>query len=409
MRLWLPLLTAALSACSVQSPPISAALNGPRTLSAQAQASQEIIVGLKPNATPQALLQRAGVKARSRIAALNALVLTSPNRDATLAALKKDPAVLWAEPNGVVKLVRPAGEAPRLPLGPRAGGDPMLDQQWGMAKIEAPAVWSTNPGTPKVRVAVVDTGIYYRHAEFGDRVDPGFDFINRDYDARDDMMHGTHCAGIIGAGFNDGHGIVGVAPGVSLLAVKVMDQEGLGTFANIADGIIYAVQNRAQIINLSLGAQNTSYVMRQAIEYAVKAGVLVVAAMGNENTDAPSYPAAYPGVLAVGATKADDTRAGFSNVGSHISVSAPGHRILSTVLYGKYEAVSGTSMAAPHVAGLAALIKGAQPEWTAAQIKTHIEKTADDLGAPGFDPEFGHGRINVRRALSEAAGTQRRR
>lgn len=400
MRLYLPLFALAVSACS--TPPLAsmAPWREPRSLSAEARASQEIIVGLKPNATPQALLQRPGLKARARIPALNALIVTAPDREAALAALKKDPAVSWAEPNGVVKCVRPVGESPRFPLGPRAGGDPLLDQQWGMAKIEAPTAWSSHPGSPKIRVAVVDTGIYYKHPEFGDRVDPGFDFINRDYDARDDMMHGTHCAGIIGAGFNDGHGIVGVAPGVSLLAVKVMDQEGLGTFANIADGIVYAVQNRAQIINLSLGAQNTAYVMRQAIDYAVKAGVLVVAAMGNENTDSPSYPAAYPGVLAVGATKADDTRARFSNQGSHISVSAPGHRVLSTVLYGKYETISGTSMAAPHVAGLAALIKSAKPDWTAAQIKTHIEQTADDLGSPGFDPEFGHGRINVRRALA---------
>ncbi|MEB3329343.1 MAG: S8 family peptidase [Candidatus Sericytochromatia bacterium] len=357
-------------------------------------------MGFKAGRQPQALLQRLGTRAVRRLEALEAVVFTAPDRDAAVAALRRDPAVRWAEPNGVVKLPPLTREAPRLPLGVATGGDPLLAQQWALQRLEAPAAWAVTKGSPAVTVAVVDTGIYYKHPEFADRVAPGFDFINRDYDARDDMMHGTHCAGIIGAGLDDGHGVAGVAPAVHLLAVKVMDQVGEGTWANIADGIVYATQAGAPIMNLSLGAPNASYTLKQAVAYAVKAGVLVVAAMGNENTDTPSYPAAYPGVLAVGATKADDTKAGFSNEGAHLSVVAPGHRILSTVLYGKYEAVSGTSMAAPHVAGLAALVKAQHPDWTAARIKAHLEATADDLGEPGFDPRFGHGRINARRALT---------
>lgn len=385
-----------LAACAHAQP--IAAPRATAGFSAQARAAEELIVAMKPGRAPQALLQKLGAKTRGRIPALDALVIAAPDRAAALAAFKADPAVRWAEPNGVVRLQPPAGEAPGIRLG--AGDDPMLKDQWGLAKIEAPAVWPTQAGSAKVTVAIVDTGIYYKHPEFGDRVDPGYDVINNDYDARDDMMHGTHCAGIVAAGLADGHGVVGVAPNVSLLAVKVMDEEGMGTFADIAKGIVYATQRNADVMNLSLGAPNQSYTLKEAVAYAVKNGVLVVAAMGNEASDEPAFPAAYPGVMAVGATRADDEKAGFSNTGAHISVAAPGHRILSTVLYGKYEAVSGTSMASPHVAGLAALVKSAHPDWTAAQIRARIEATADDHGAPGFDPAFGHGRINARRALA---------
>jgi thermitase len=396
----MPVLALLLSACAAQPPGVTAASRSGGLSRAAAAASQELIVGFRPGRQPQALLQRLGTRAVRRLEALDAVVLSAPDRDAAVAALRQDPAVRWAEPNGVVRLPALVREAPRLPLGVAGGGDPLLAQQWALPRIEAPAAWAVTTGKPEVTVAVVDTGIYYKHPEFADRVAPGFDFINRDYDARDDMMHGTHCAGIIAAGLDDGHGVAGVAPNVRLLAVKVMDQVGEGTWANIADGIVYATQSGAPIMNLSLGAPNASYTLKQAVDYAVKSGVLVVAAMGNESTDTPSYPAAYPGVLAVGATKADDTKAGFSNEGPHISVVAPGHRILSTVLYGKYEAVSGTSMAAPHVAGLAALVKSQHPDWTAAHIKAHLEATADDLGEPGFDGRFGHGRINARRALA---------
>ncbi|MEB3196630.1 MAG: S8 family peptidase [Candidatus Sericytochromatia bacterium] len=403
MQPCLSLVALVLTACGNLPPAVpTPAVREGGVRAAGVRAAEEILVSFKPGVQAQPLLQRLGIKARARLAALNVLVVAAPDRAGALQALRRDPAVAWAEPNGVVRLPRPTGEAPALAFRVAQGGDPLIDQQWGLAKLEASAAWGVTPGRREVKVGVVDTGIYYKHPEFGDRVDPGFDFINRDDDARDDMMHGTHCAGIVAAGFDDGHGIAGVAPGVRLLAVKVMDQVGEGTWANIADGIVYATQRRCDIINLSLGASNSSYTLKQAVAYAVEAGVLVVAAMGNENTDTPSFPAAYPGVMAVGATKADDSRAGFSNVGAHISVAAPGHRILSTVLYGKYEAVSGTSMAAPHVAGLAALLKSAHPDWTAAQLRARIEATADDLGAPGQDPVFGHGRINARRALTEA-------
>lgn len=393
LALALPVL---LTACAHAQP--TAAPRAAGAMSAQARAAEEIIVAVKPGRAPQALLQKLGAKTRDRIPGLDALVVATKDRAAALAALEADPNVRWAEPNGVVRLAPVTREVPVPRL--TAGDDPMLKDQWGMAKIEAPAVWPTQAGARKVVVAIVDTGIYYKHPEFGDRVDPGFDVIHNDFDARDDMMHGTHCAGIVAAGLGDGQGVVGVAPNVSLLAVKVMDEEGMGTFADIAKGIVYAVQRGADVMNLSLGAQNTTYTLKEAITYATKSKTLVVAAMGNEATDSPAYPAAYPGVMAVGATRADDEKAGFSNTGGHISVAAPGHKILSTVLYGKYEAVSGTSMASPHVAGLAALLKSAHPDWTAAQIRARIEATADDLGAPGFDPAYGHGRLNARRALA---------
>jgi subtilisin family serine protease len=215
----------------------------------------------------------------------------------------------------------------------------------------------------------------------------------------DDQGHGTHVAGTIGAGRGNG-GVVGVAPGVSLLAVKVLGGDGSGTNESVANGIVYAADQKVDVISMSLGGPGKSRVIEDAVKYAIGKGVLVVAAMGNENTESPSYPAAIPGVMAIGATTNRDIRSPFSNYGKHISVSAPGSDILSTMPGGRYEALSGTSMATPHVSGLAALVKSAFPDLSAAELRTRIERSADDLGDRGFDKYFGIGRINARRAVS---------
>jgi thermitase len=185
-----------------------------------------------------------------------------------------------------------------------------------------------------------------------------------------------------------------------LLAVKVLSNEGSGSYDGVANGIIFAADQGAHVISMSLGGPAGSKVIEEAVQYAQGKGSLVVAAMGNENTESPSYPASAPGVMAVGATTKADQRSSFSNFGKHISVSAPGSDILSTVPGGKLDTFSGTSMATPHVAGLAALVKSKFPQANAAEIRSRIEKSADDLGDAGFDKRFGHGRINARKAIA---------
>jgi hypothetical protein len=203
-----------------------------------------------------------------------------------------------------------------------------------------------------------------------------------------------HCAGIVGAATGSGVGVAGGAPDTPVLIVKSLDWEGMGTYDQIAQGIVFAVEHGAKVVSLSLGAPQKNYTLSQAVAWAVGQGVLVVAAMGNESSDNSSYPAAYPGVLAVGPTRVDDTRSGFSNRGNHISVSAPGSRILSTDRYDKYQVLSGTSMAA-----LASIVWSMRPEWTASQVNDHLRKTAVDLGEPGFDTSFGAGRIDALAAV----------
>jgi subtilisin family serine protease len=227
----------------------------------------------------------------------------------------------------------------------------------------------------------------------------------------DDHGHGTHVAGIIAAVGHNNMGIAGVAPHCKIMPVKVLNHEGKGDTGDIVAGLLWAVNNGAKIVNMSLGGTGGSRALMDAIAYAQSKDVVVVAAMGNDGANAQEYPAGYPGVIAVGATDSSDEAASFSNFGSWISVAAPGEDILSTLpthsVYvteteGKetsYDSMDGTSMASPFVAGLAALIRSQYPTMSAPLVKSRIEKSADDLGDPGFDDHFGHGRINAARAI----------
>jgi len=325
------------------------------------------------------------------------LVAVKGNVQSTVASLQKSGLVEYAEPNYVMR-------ATALRLEPN---DPMIKEQYAVDKLQLREAWDINQGSEKTLLAIVDTGIDYNHPEFAGRVINGKDFANNDNDSMDDQGHGTHCAGIAAASANNGVGIAGVAPGVKLLGVKVLAANGSGSYEGVANGIIYAADQGAKVISMSLGGRASSKAVEDACKYAIDKGALVVAAMGNDGREVKSYPAAIPGVLAVGSTDSADARSSFSNMGAHISVSAPGSRILSTLpmksnSLGKteYGVLSGTSMACPAVSGLASLLRDQAPEQNADQIRTRIEKSSDDLGAQGFDKQFGFGRINALKALS---------
>ena len=354
----------------------------------------QLVVKLRPQVADTGWLAAQGLRAVRTVHGLGAIVVTAADTTAALARLNRDNSVLYAEPNYVVRAIMPAKRRPVASL----GGDDLLGSLWGMEKTGATKVWAKVPGDRKVTVAVVDTGIDHTHPDFSGRVNKGRDVVNNDDDAMDDQGHGTHCAGTIAAGLGNG-GVVGVAPGVSLLAVKVLDANGSGSYAGVAEGIVYAADQGAPVISMSLGGSRTSKVLEDAVAHAIRKGSLIVAAAGNDGSDDPSYPAALPGVMAVSATQRDDRLAYFSNTGKHVSVAAPGVDILSTVPDGKYESLDGTSMSCPHVSGLAALVKSRFPAYNARQLRERIEKSADDLGSRGFDPSFGHGRINVARTI----------
>ncbi|MEB3195835.1 MAG: S8 family peptidase [Candidatus Sericytochromatia bacterium] len=390
--------TLALVGCGVSPNGLNLANTRSGDMMAQAVPG-EVVVKFRDARGRQSVLQKMGLKAVSKVERIEAVVVKTANAAQTISALKADPNVAYAEPNYIARIIDNGNLAPRMGFGVKAD-DELLGKLWGMEKIAAAKAWAVTTGSPEVKVGVVDTGIDHKHVDFGGRVAKGKDFVNNDDDAFDDHYHGTHCAGSVGAGLGNG-GVVGVAPAVSMVAVKVLSKSGSGSYAGVANGIIYAADQGCQVISMSLGGPQSSAVIDEAVKHAINKGSLVVAAMGNNNSERPSYPAAAPGVMAVGATTSGDVRSSFSNFGKHISVGAPGSDILSTVPGGGYRTLSGTSMACPHTAGLAALVKSANPSFTAAQIRERIEKTADDLGDKGFDKYFGHGRINVGRAITQ--------
>lgn len=307
---------------------------------------------------------------------------------ALITRLRADPDVEFAEP-----------DYPMMAL--MTANDPLAKAQWAVAKIQLPAAWDLTGGSPGIKVAIVDTGIDSRHPDLTGQVVGGFDFFNRDADAADDMGHGTHVAGTVAALTNNGVGVAGVAWSSRLLAVKVLGANGSGYTSSIAEGISYAVRQGAKVINLSLGSPQNSSLLDSAVKQALAAGVTVVAAAGNDGVSTRMYPAAIPGVLAVGSSDSTDGRSSFSNHGTWVTVAAPGSSILSTYPGGRFQTMSGTSMAAPHVAGVAALVLAQHPDWSADQVKTAIATSGDPVR--GFESNPAIRRVNAYRALSGIA------
>jgi hypothetical protein len=277
--------------------------------------------------------------------------------------------------------------------------------QWNLPLIKADKAWQMTTGDPGVVIAVVDTGVDLNHPDLKGKLVAGRNIIAGDDNPQDDNGHGTHCAGIIAARTNNLEGIAGVDWNSKIMPVKAMAADGTGSVADIADGVVWAADHGANVINLSLGDYSDSEYLHEAIKYAYDKGVVVTAAMGNDGSGEASYPAAYPEVIGVSANDENNETATFSNFGAHCSVSAPGVAIPSTYPNSRYVALSGTSMASPHVAGVAGLIKSINKGLKPDDIRKILEKTADDLGPEGKDEYFGSGEINVSKAVQEAKAT----
>lgn len=287
--------------------------------------------------------------------------------------------------------------------------------QWGPQIIEADLAWNTTIGDSSILVAVIDTGIDYNHPDLHDNYVPlGYNWVNDTSDPRDDNGHGTHCAGIIAAVLNNALGIAGLAQ-VKIMAEKALDAQGSGYEDDLANAIFDAVDQGAKILSNSWGGSIDSLLIHEAVQYAYNYGVLVIAAAGNNGNDVKFYPAAYDEVVAVTATDRYDASAVFTSFGDWVEVAAPGVDIYSTLPtyhvtlndppYSRnlnYDYLSGTSMACPHIAGVAALIWSQFPNATRDWVRAQLRYTGDDLGDPGFDEYYGYGRINAKNAVEQA-------
>jgi len=285
-----------------------------------------------------------------------------------------------------------------------------LPYQWDKWVMYGDQAWDIVGGTMDVRVAVVDNGTDWQHPDLAASFktgELGFDFIGNDNDPRPDNInvpqsfHGTHVAGIIAATRNNNEGIAGWSL-VQLLAVRVLNDSGSGTTDVVASGIRWAADHGARIINMSLTSSASSQVLVEACQYAAQAGVLLVAASGNEGQQAIGYPAALSQCIAVGASSTDSRLAYFSNYGPEQELAAPGVSILSTVPGARYDSADGTSMAAPQVSGVAALVLAKDYGLSASEVRAILDASAIDMGVAGRDVQYGYGLVNAKRAVDLA-------
>jgi serine protease len=344
---------------------------------------------------------RTSVAHMKSVARLISVVTARPGQSGDVAAtLRADPGVASVVPDALVS----------VDAWPADGGQPSdpyyATYQADLARIGMPQAWTLTTGTRSTVVAVLDTGLH-AHVDFdASAIVSPKNMITGTNDVTDRQGHGTHVTGTIAAAADNGAGVAGIAPGVSVMPVKVLGDDGSGFFSDMVAGVDWARLHGASVINLSLGGylspeQAAAY--RPAFDAAIASGVVIVAAAGNDGADNVSsfYPAAFPGVIAVGSTQNDDSRASYSNAGPHNSISAPGSSIVSLSRDGQsYVALSGTSMATPHVVGAVALLRTLHPDETVGQVADTLCSSSADLGAPGRDDVFGCGRLDVAAALT---------
>ncbi|MDE3194673.1 MAG: S8 family serine peptidase, partial [Chloroflexota bacterium] len=406
---------------SAASPAVAASPTTSADASSAAGQRSTILVRFASSRERDAAVARLGAARKRPVGATGFERIEVPGpADAAVAALRSLPGVLDAEIDGRV-------HATFTPNDPYYPSDPLTGMgEWGIRDTRTNAAWDVQRGSSSITIAVVDTGVDLGHPDLAGSLVPGTRIVSSPdarcaagTDASDDNGHGTHVAGIAAASGNDGFGIAGVAFGVRVMPVKVLDCTGAGLDADVAEGITYAADHGARVINMSLGEEAAASVTQAAVAYAIGKGVVVVAAAGNCGqvsrecpiANAPEYPGSFPGVLAVGAVDSGDTYASFSTANAYVGITAPGVGIFSDfprypVVLGTsnagFAALSGTSMATPFVSGAAALLLSQQPTLAPAAVVARLEATADKVGGQtGFSPQYGNGRLDTYRALTD--------
>ncbi|SNY24282.1 serine protease [Orenia metallireducens] len=387
--------------------------------------ADEIIVSFSKSADIKKILKKYRLSVKKSIKRLGTKTLIGvAERDinALIKELNNEPEVAYAELNRIVSI-----------MGIGVNDPDYSNQQWNYSAISLPKAWEISTGSTEVTVAVIDTGIDLDHPDLQGQLDleNSINILNSDPEkgiidtnSDDDNGHGTHVAGIIGATTNNQEGIAGINWKVSIIPIKVLDYYGNGSIDNIAAGIEWAVDHGVDMINLSVGGDFDSQILKDAIDYAHDKEVTVIAASGNDGEeDYLRYPAAYENTIAVGSIDSSLDLSKFSNYGLELDFVAPGGGIYSTVPNGNYydkytdtsssgyyAIFSGTSMATPHVTGVAALLlaqaRAEGNNLTPEQLKEELRLTAQDLGDKGRDDQFGYGLINAHAALADARITK---
>jgi subtilisin family serine protease len=353
---------------------------------------KEVIVNFKVTPTPGSLTQMNKEIDGLLTKQLDSLYMfksNSKSTDALLAYFRKNENVEFAEPHYIFM--------------PNEVNDTYYQSyQWNLPAVGTEEGWTITRGSKKVKIAVVDTGVDLNHPDLSGKIVDGYNALDPKAPPIDDNGHGTHVAGIIAADSNNGQGVAGITWYNPIIPVKVMNAKGHGGSFDIAQGIRWAVDHGANVINLSLGNYQICSVMEDAINYAVNKDVVVISAAGNDNTSQPSYPAAFPGVLGVAAVDYNGNRAQFSNYGDYVDVAAPGVDIPSTYANGQYAALSGTSMAAPHVTALAGLIRSINPNLKSNEVLDMIIHNTQKSSQATPNPFYGNGIIDNGSALQSA-------
>jgi len=370
----------------------------------ESSSSRQVVVHLQVGSDPNKVAEMAGAELL-RCGPLDfvTIELKSDIKPQTLDRISNIPGVLGVEKRRILKTI--ASTISPLKL---------AKKQWSLDLAEVPKAWELGATGKGIIIAVIDTGVDLNHPDLKNNLVSGYNAITEVEgfkSAQDDNGHGTHVAGIVAA---DGRNnpetrVYGVAYQASIMPVKAMDSDGEGADDIISEGIVWAADHKAKIINLSVGSNDQDDVLRTATQYAIDKGCLVVAAAGNvedQGTSGISYPAADSGVMAITATDSKDQVADFSLTGPQATLAAPGVDIYSAYWTNKgsgYTTADGTSMASPFVAGVAALVWGQHPDWTARQVRVALENSALDLGTVGKDPSYGYGRVDAYWAVRFAA------
>ena len=351
----------------------------------KAHANDTLIVKMKDGADVNALAAKHGAKLKNKLGKWETLKVPAGKADELFEVLKNDANVESVEFDEILT----------MSIDPN---DPGWPSQYGPYYAYADWAWDITTGTTARTIAIVDTGVDLNHADLAGKFVPGYDFVNNDSVAQDDHGHGTHCAGIAAAIGNNGRDIAGMDWNAKVMPIKVLNSAGSGTTTNIINGVRWAADHGAHVISMSLGGGGYSQAFQDAINYAYSKGAIIVAAAGNSNTSAYSYPAAYANVVSVASTNESDLRSSFSNYGSWVDVAAPGSNILSLRNGGGTTTMSGTSMATPMVAGLASLAWSKNTGYSNTTVINRIFSTADKISGTGT--YWVHGRVNAYNAVN---------